>query len=113
MRLCRFAEAYGVLRSQPGTRCTFAGGLPLDEKQEAAVRSRTPPDSMREPVIVRIAGLIAACGVTLTLIIGAVGLPGSVHGLIWRTTTNAADSDVTLKVAAGVGALFVGILALG
>jgi hypothetical protein len=66
-----------------------------------------------EPIIVKMAGLIAACGVVVTLVVAAAGLPGPVHGLIWRTSTDAADAQVTLKVVAVVGALFVGILALG
>ena len=66
-----------------------------------------------EPLIVRIASVIGACGLIATLTIAAAGLPGPVHGLLWDTSTTPGDSEVTIKVVAAVAAFFVAVLALG
>ena len=79
----------------------------------------TQPDStssrtkIQEPVVVRFASAIGVCGLVATLAVAMAGIPGPIHGFVWRTSHDAAAYNITVKLAASVGALFVAVLALG
>lgn len=67
----------------------------------------------REPFIVRYAAVIALFGFAAVIAVTVFGLPGQIHGLIFRTSNSPQESELTLKVVAGVGAFFIAVLALG
>lgn len=67
----------------------------------------------QEPFIVRFAAVIALFGFAAVIAVTVFGLPGQIHGLIFRTSSSPQESELTLKVVAGVGAFFIAVLALG